>query len=237
MGEVGATQSLREAQVVLDRRALFRLTPGGLALHDHGAQALGRCVHRGGQAGRPAADDAHVVQGLSRGGAQTERACQIERRRRAERVAVRHEHEREVGRCRLGEVTQPPGLGVALDVVPAVGHVVARQKHLDVVAAVRPPVPDHSHVRRVVPVGLPPVAEQVVDDGVQPLLWRVPRFEQVVIKADVVDRLDGDVCVGVRRKQQELRVLRVSTRLLEHLDTRHLRHPLVHGDQRHRLVA
>jgi hypothetical protein len=29
----------------------------------------------------------------------------------------------------------------------------------------------------------------------------------------------------------------MGTRLLEHLDTRHLRHPLVRGDQRHRLVA
>jgi hypothetical protein len=185
----------------------------------------------------PAADDAYVVQALLRGGVQTERACQLERRRRAKRVALRHEHEREVGRCCLGEVEQPLGLGVALDVVPAVGHIVAGQKHLDIVAVLRPSMPDHSHVRGLVPVGLPPVAEQVVNDGVQPFRWRIPRLEQVVVKADVVDRLDGHLGVGVRREQQELRARRIGTRLLEHLDTGHLRHPLVRGDQRHRLVA
>ena len=62
LGEVGAAQALGEPQVVLDRRALSRLAAGGLALDDDGAQALGGRVHRGGQAGRPAADDAHVVQ-------------------------------------------------------------------------------------------------------------------------------------------------------------------------------
>ena len=168
---------------------------------------------------------------------QPERVCDIERRRRAERVAVRDEHERKVGRCRLSEVAQSKGLGIALDVVPAVGHMVARQKHLDVVAAVGPPVPDHSDVRREVPVGLLPVAEQIVDHGVQQFLGRVPRLEQVVVEPDVVDRLDGDVCVGVGRQQQHLRALRMGTRLLEHLDAGHLRHPLVRRDQRHRLVA
>ena len=119
--------------------------------------------------------------------------------------------ERQIGRRRVGEVVQPAGLGVALDVIPPVGHVVAGQEYLDVVAAIRPPVPDHPHVVGVVRVGLPPVAEQVVDDGVQPLLRRVPRLEQVVVEADVVDRLDRDVCVGVRREQQVFRVRCVGT--------------------------
>jgi hypothetical protein len=115
--------------------------------------------------------------------------------------------------------------------------VVACQEHLDVVAAVRPSVPYHAHVGGAVRVVLPPVAEQVVDDGVQPFPRGVPRLEQIVIKPDVVDRLDGHVGVGVRREQQELRARRMSTRLLEHLDTGHSRHALVRGDQRHRLVA
>ena len=96
-------------------------------------------------------------------------------------------------------------LGVALDVVPAVGHVVAGEERLDLVAAVGPAVPDHPDVGGVVGVGPPPVAEQVVDDRVEPLLGRVPRLEQVVVEADVVDRLDRDVGVGVRGEQQELR--------------------------------
>ena len=73
--------------------------------------------------------------------------------------------------------------------------------------------------------------------GIEPLLRRVPRLEQVVVEADVVDRRDGHVGVGVRRQQQVLRPRRMSTRLLQQLDAGHLRHPLVGGDQRHRLVA
>jgi hypothetical protein len=145
---------------------------------------------------------------------QAERARQLERRRRAERVAVRHQHQRQVRRRRLGEVEQPPGLGVTLDVVPAVGHVVAGQEQLDVVAAVRPPVPDHPHLGGVVRVGPPPVAE-----------------------ADVVDRLDGHVGVGIRGEQQQLGPRGVGPRLGEQLDPGHLGHPLVGGDHRHRVVA
>ena len=51
-----------------------------------------------------------------------------------------------------------------------------------------------------------PVAQQVVEDRVQPLLGRVPRLEQVVVEPDVVDRLDRDVGVGVGREQHELGV-------------------------------
>jgi hypothetical protein len=89
----------------------------------------------------------------------------------------------------------------------------------------------------VVGVGLAPVVQQVVDDRVEPLLRRVPRLEQVVVEADVVDRLDGHVGVGVGREQQELRARGVGPRLAEQLDAGHPRHPLVGGDQRHRLVA
>ena len=58
-----------------------------------------------------------------------------------ERLALGDEHQREVGRRRPGEVEQPLRLRVALDVVPAVGHVVAGQEQLDLVAPLRPAVP------------------------------------------------------------------------------------------------
>jgi len=95
--QVRAAQSLGEPQVVLDRRAVSGLTPWCVALDDDGAQALGRSVDGGGQAGRSTADDAHVVQRLLRAGMQAECARKVKRGRRVERVAVRDEHEREVG--------------------------------------------------------------------------------------------------------------------------------------------
>jgi len=98
-------------------------------------------------------------------------------------------------------------------------------------------VSDHAYVGRVVRVRLLPVAEQVVDDRKQPFLRRVPGLEQVVVETDVVDRLDGDVRVGVRGEQQVLRTGCMGPGPLEHLDARHLRHSLVGGDQGHRVAA
>ena len=79
--------------------------------------------------------------------------------------------------------------------------------------------------------------KQVVEHRVEPLLGRIPRLQQVVVEAEVVDRLDRDVGVGVRGEQHELRLGRVRTRLLEELDAGHLRHALVGRDQRDRALA
>ena len=104
-------------------------------------------------------------------------------------------------------------------------------------AAVGPPVSHDANVGRVVGVGLTPVSEQVVDDGIEPFLGRIPWFEQVVVQADVVDRLDCDLGVGVCREQQILRTRCMRARLGEHLDAGHLRHPLIGGDQGNGLVT
>jgi len=237
VSEISARQPLREPEIVLNRRALTCLPPRRLTLHHHGAQPLRRPVHRGGQASRAGAHNAHVIQRLPGAGTQPQRASEIKGRRRAERLAVGDQHERQIGRGGVGEVVQPAALGVALDVIPPVRHVVTGQEHLDVVAAIGPPVPDHPHIGGMVRVGPPPVVKQVIDDRVQPLLGRIPRLEQVVVQADVVDRLDRDVRVSVRREQQVFRARRMGARLPEHFDARHLRHPLVSNDQRHRLVT
>ena len=119
---------------------------------------------------------------------------------------VGHQHERQVAALRPASVVQPPRLVVPLDVEPAVGHVVAGQERLDLVAALGPAVPDDAHARAVSSRwASPPVAQQVVDDRVEPLLGRVPRLEQVVVEPDVVDRLDRHVGVGVGGEQHELR--------------------------------
>ena len=51
-----------------------------------------------------------------------------------------------------------------------------------------------------------PAGEELVQYWIQLLLRRIPRLEQVVVETDVVDRLDRDVGVGVRREQQQLGV-------------------------------
>ncbi len=50
---------------------------------------------------------------------------------------------------------------------------------------------------RLLVMGLPQL-DQRIDDGVELLLRWVPRLEQVVVKVDDVDGLDGRIGVGVR---------------------------------------
>jgi hypothetical protein len=168
---------------------------------------------------------------------QSKGSRETKRGRGAKGLTVRNQDQREILLRGLSQPTQPLALGITFYVVPAVRHVVADQEHLDLMASVRPAVPDHADVGCVIGMRLTPVVEQVVDDRIEPLLGRIPRLQQVVVKSDVIDRLDRDIGVGVRGEEQQLRAGRLVRRLLEHFNAGHFRHPLVRRDQRHRLVA
>ena len=210
---------------------------GRLALHHDDAQALGGGVDGRGQAGRSGADDAEVVERLLGAGAQPEPLGELDGARRDQGLGVGHQHQRQVLRCRLGQLGEPLAFLVDLHVEPQVRHVVAGQERLDLIAALGPAVPDHADVDLGERVLGAPVVEQVVDDGVEPVLGRVPRLEQVVVQADLVDRRDRDVGVGVRRHQQVLRRRCVRARLGEQLDAGHAGHPLVGHHERDRAAA
>ena len=228
--EVGAGEALREAEVVLDRRALAGLPAGRFALDDDGLQALPTrrrppprarpgpppTMHRSysgcsALVRRPSASARSSVDG----------AAQRLRRRGPARAGGRR-------RSASRGVVQPQRFVVAFEIEPAVRHVVAGEERLDLVAALRPAVADDPH-DGVRGRGAPSrqSLSRSSSDRVQPLLGRVPRLQQVVVEADVVDRLDRDVGVGVRGEQHELGVGRVHARLLEELDAGHLRHALV----------
>ena len=59
-GELVAGDAGGEAEVVVDHGALAGLAAEGLTLEHHGAEALGRAVDGGGEAGRPGADDEQI---------------------------------------------------------------------------------------------------------------------------------------------------------------------------------
>ena len=80
------------------------------------------------------------------------------------------------------------------------------------------------------------VSSRSFDDGVELLLRRVPRLEQVVVERDVVDRLDRRVGVGVRGEQHALGVGDELARLGEVVGAGHAGHALV-GDEQRDLVA
>jgi hypothetical protein len=229
--EVGAGEALGEAEVVLDRRALPGLAAGGVAFDDDGREPLGRGVHRRREPGRTATDDAEVVERLLRARAQAEGVGDLDGRGRAERGAVGEGDHGQVVGTGAGELEQSGRLLGLADLEPAVGHVVVGEEGLHLDGALGPPVAHDSHLGVAVGVAVRPVAQQLVEHRVEPLLGRVPRLHQVVVERDVVDRSDRDVGVGVRREQHELGVRRLLPHLLQHLDAGHPWHPLVADDR------
>ncbi len=75
-----------------------------------------------------------------------------------------------------------------------------------------------------------------VDDGIELLLRRIPRFQQVVIDVHQVDGRNGRLCVRVRRQQRPSRPRVQVHRRLQELDAVHFRHPVV-GEQDRDLFA
>ena len=158
LGQLRPGHPVREPEVVLDPRALARLAAGGGALHQHGAQPLGRAVYRGAQAGRAAADDDEVVEILRRGGGQADAAGQLGVGRLDQRVPIGGDHHRQPEPVGPGRLHQPLAVG-RLGFEPAVGDLVAGEELADLGGARRPAVPDHlGHVDRV-PVLLVPLAQ------------------------------------------------------------------------------
>ena len=235
-GEVRPAQARREAEVVLDPARLPGLAARRLALDHHGAQPLGGAVDGGGEPGRAAADDDEVVVLLGGTAGHPEALGQLEHGRALQYRAVLEQGHREAVLRHVDDLQQLARLAVALDVEPARRHTVAGQEVAQLVGVAREAVADDAHAAGLERRARLPGGEQVLDDGVELLLGRVPRLEQVVVERDLVDRGDGGVGVGVGGQQHALGVGDERARLDEVLGAGHARHALV-GDQHRRLVA
>ena len=141
VGELCARDPVGEPEVVLDPRALARLPAGGLALDQHGAQTLGRRVHRRAEARRPAADDHDVVEVGGRRRRQSHLCRQVAHAGLDQVVAVRGHHHRDAGHVHSRRSEQALALRLFAR-EPAVRHGVARQEVTHLERSGRPAVPD-----------------------------------------------------------------------------------------------
>jgi hypothetical protein len=98
-------------------------------------------------------------------------------------------------------------------------------------------VPDDADAFERRPKVGPPRFEQVADHGEEVLLRRIPRFHQVVIELDVVDRPDRRLGVGVGGQQDPPRLGDQLAQFRQELDPGHAGHPLVDEEERDRLLA
>ncbi len=132
---------------------------------------------------------------------------------------------------------QGTGLAVGLDVQPLVRNAVGGEEVLGLVAGRRPEGARDSDAVVRQRHGCEPVAKQVVQDGIEVLLGRVPGLHQVVIESDRVDAVDRRLGVCVGREQRFAGFGVDLPGLVQELGAAHPRHPLVGQEQRHRRVA
>jgi hypothetical protein len=155
---------------------------------------------------------------------------QLQHARALEHAAVLQQRDRQAALVDAGDGEQLARLAVALDVEPACRHAVARKEVAQLVRVAAEAVPDEPHAAGLDRRARLPCRQQVLDDGEQLLLGRIPRLQQVVVERDLVDRLDRRLRVGVGRQQHALGARHELVRLDEVLGARHAGHALV-GDQ------
>ena len=231
--EIRPCDAARKAQVVLDHRAGSGLAARRVLLDQQGVQPLGRRVHGVREPRRPAADDDDVVEGKGRRGMEAGLRRQLGVARGDHAAPVREQHDRQARRLPCDRREQLAALRVLLDVDPLVGHLVAGQE-LASREALRGPAraEDADALEGRAGARRPPL-EQIVEHRVEALLRRIPGLHQVVMEPAVVDRGDRRLGVGVGREQHAHRIGIELARLAQKLRAGHLRHALVHEQQRH----
>jgi hypothetical protein len=125
----------------------------------------------------------------------------------------------------------------AVGVDPTERHLVAAEVVAQVVRGSGPPLPDEADPGLGARSAGLPLLEQLVEHGVEALLGRVPRLDDVVVERHLVDGRDGGVGVGVGGEQDAAEARLQLLRSDEQLGAGHPRHALVGDDQRHLLAA
>jgi hypothetical protein len=161
---------------------------------------------------------------------------ELEDGRAPEHRAVLQQRDRQLTGGYAGDRQQLARLAVALDVQPAGGNAVAREEVAQVMGVLGEAMPDDPHAAGLECRPRLPRRQQVLDDGKELLLGRVPGLEQVVVERHVVDGRDRGLGIGVGRQQHPLGVGHDLARLDEVVRARHAGHALV-GDQQGDVVA
>src|SRR5512133_4159517 len=137
VGELVTRHTVREAEVILDPGALAGLTARRRALYDDGLQAFRRGIDGSAQTSRTATDDHYVVELTLRSRGQADRIGYLEQAGLHQRLALPSDHHRRLALLGTGCRQQVHTLWVA-DVVPAIGHHIARQEISYLVRGCRP---------------------------------------------------------------------------------------------------
>ena len=186
--QFAAADAGRKAEIVLDPGTGARLPARRVPVEQQRPQPFRCAVHRGREAGRSGADDHEVVD--IEGGRErpAEPLGDLTRLRVAQhRTPSSKNSAGSSSVAHARRIEQRARVRVPRDVEPVIRNEIAGQEVLDRVRSGRPLVSDEPQSFRLGQIlGLPGV-EEIVDDGEEAFLRRIPGLRQIVIEMRVVD--------------------------------------------------
>src|SRR5579863_4757238 len=237
--QVATTKPGGKTKIVLDSRTHPRLSTRRLPLNHYRVQPFRGTVHGGGQAGWSTTDNCEVVKASLGTSAQSDLLCHLGRAALKKFSSIGEQHNRKIGRFRAQNIQQTLGFRIAgrqFNVDPLVRNVASRQEVAQVVGAGGPAGTQYSYsLKRGVERGLP-IIEQIVQLGIQMERGRVPRLQEKVMNAHLIDRADGSTGIRVRGEQRTFRIWKDAHTFLQKLDPIHPWHALI-GEQQSHVVA
>lgn len=121
-------------------------------------------------------------------------------------TAIGKQHHRQSPQAAGERGHQLPCRRILIDVNPLIGHTIARQELLHRVTLRRPPCTGDPDPVVGEAYACRPLGQQVVEDGIQVLIGRIPGLQQVMIEPDFIDADNRRLGVGVGGEQDFSRI-------------------------------
>ena len=208
-----------------------------ITLDDERAESFRCTIDGGGKTGGPGSDDDEIVQRHFRMPSDASLLRNLLWRRLLKDLPIWEDDHGAIVSSDACYLQQLGSLRIRGEIHPLVWNLVSGEKIPCDVGLLRPAVADDADSLELRRMSGHPVVQHVVEHGEQALLWRIPRLDQIVIEADLIDRRDGGIGIGVGSEQRLLGIGKQPLGLDEQIDACKPRHPLIHQHQCHGFIC
>src|SRR4029077_7464982 len=229
-GQIATTEPHWKPKIVLNAGAHSSLAAGRFPLDYYRVQTFRGAINGSGQTGRPSTDNRQIIKASLGASSQSDFLRNVRRDTLKQLRPPWKKNRREIRSLWAQRVQKAFGLrivGRRLDINPLIRDVITRKKVSQLVRSRRPSCAEHANSLKCRMVGGLPVVEQVVQLRIQMVRGRIPRLQEKIIDAGLIDGADGSVGVGICREQRSLRTRIYPHRLLQKFHAIHARHALV----------
>ena len=238
--EIAAAQSHWESQIIFDARTHSGLAAGSFAFNHHGVQALGGTIHGCRESRRAAAYNRQIVEIRLGPRLQTNALRDVRRYALEQFGPIRKKYDRQARSLWTKYLEQTFRfwiIGRGFDIDPLIGNTIARQEIAKFIGLGRPARSQNPDALEHGPIRSSPVIEQIIQLGIEMLARRIPRFQEEIIDARLIDRSNRSISVGIRSEQGPFGFGKNVHRFLQKRDAVHVRHALIGHQQGHAVVA